>query len=438
MKTQTQLRLSIPTLVLLLASLLIGPAAGVRAQDGGLTSEAATLELAAPATALGTAFTYQGQLKEGSNPANGAYDFQFKLFDALSGGAQVGSTVVKNDLAVSGGLFTTELDFGAAAFDGQARWLQVEVRPGASTGAYTALTPRRALLASPYALFSSSTRGITVGRDGNIGIPNYPQPGFALDVTGAVKAKMLLLNGMAQILPQDNNDLRISALPNQNHLIIKAGGNVGIGTADPTAHLEVLNGTLRVSGSSALGQDSARLVVDTGASYGHNPLELRNDKNGILFKVFGDGRAQTKVLQITGGADLAERFQQTGDALAEPGTVMVIDPANPGHLTVSQTAYDTRVAGIVSGAGDVKPGLTLSQQGVMEGNLTVAMAGRVHARCEAISGPIQPGDLLTTSDLAGHCMKAADRERRDGAILGKAMTGLAEGTGLVLVLVNLQ
>jgi len=139
---------------------------------------------------------------------------------------------------------------------------------------------------------------------------------------------------------------------------------------------------------------------------------------------------------IQGGADLAELFDLSDQS--EPGTLMVIDETNPGQLKASDQAYDTRVAGIVSGAGGVNPGLTLHQDGVLKGDTHVAIAGRVYVKAEAFSTPIKPGDLLTTSSLKGYAMKATDRERAQGAIIGKAMTGLDSGTGLVLVLVNLQ
>jgi hypothetical protein len=150
-----------------------------------------------------------------------------------------------------------------------------------------------------------------------------------------------------------------------------------------------------------------------------------------------NGRTKTNVVEITGGSDLAELFDVSEDK-ADPGTLMIIDAANPGHLTISTRAFDTKVAGIVSGAGGVKPGLTLRQDGVMEGDTHVAIAGRVYVKATAINGAIEPGDLLTTSDVPGHAMKAADPDRSQGAIIGKAMTGLDSGMGLVLVLVNLQ
>jgi hypothetical protein len=94
-------------------------------------------------------------LRSGGAPASGAFDFQFILYTAASDGGQVGATVALEDVAVSNGIFTVALDFGAAAFDGQARWLQVGVRSGASTGAYGTLSPRHPLTAVPYALYAT-------------------------------------------------------------------------------------------------------------------------------------------------------------------------------------------------------------------------------------------------------------------------------------------
>jgi hypothetical protein len=104
--------------------------------------------------ALGSAFTYQGKLKDDSQPANGVYDFQFKLYDALSGGAQVGDSLTKNGVIVTEGLFSVLLDFGAV-FDGSALYLEISVRPGG--GDYTTLDPRQALTAAPYAHYAAQT-----------------------------------------------------------------------------------------------------------------------------------------------------------------------------------------------------------------------------------------------------------------------------------------
>ncbi len=96
-----------------------------------LGQEAEPAALAAPEAALTAAFTYQGSLQASGAPANGPYDFECILYNAASGGSQVGAAVTLEDVPVTNGIFTVSLDFGAVAFDGQARWLEVGVRPGA-------------------------------------------------------------------------------------------------------------------------------------------------------------------------------------------------------------------------------------------------------------------------------------------------------------------
>ena len=144
-----------------------------------------------------------------------------------------------------------------------------------------------------------------------------------------------------------------------------------------------------------------------------------------------------KAITITGGADLAEPFEMSSQEIPE-GAVVIIDRKNPGRLKMSDHAYDTHVAGIVSGAGGINPGIQLKQAGVLEHGRNVALTGRVYALADASAGPIEPGDLLTTSSVPGHAMKVTDHAKAQGAILGKAMGALSEGKGLVLVLVTLQ
>lgn len=114
------------------------------------------------ATALGTGFTYQGRLTDAGSPANGTYDLRFILYDAETAGASVGSTVTKDDVAVANGLFSVDLDFGGAAFNGDARWVEIAVRPGNSSAAHTVLSPRQPISPTPYALFAKAAAGIAV------------------------------------------------------------------------------------------------------------------------------------------------------------------------------------------------------------------------------------------------------------------------------------
>ena len=119
--------------------------------------------------------------------------------------------------------------------------------------------------------------------------------------------------------------------------------------------------------------------------------------------------------------------------------VVSIDPESPGNLVVSNRAYDRKVAGIISGAGGVKPGMLMGQKGSKaDGTRPVALTGRVFCRADASDFHIEPGDLVTTSVTPGHAMKVTDYAKTQGAILGKAMTKLEKGQGLVLVLVSLQ
>jgi len=166
---------------------------------------------------------------------------------------------------------------------------------------------------------------------------------------------------------------------------------------------------------------------------GVGTITLDSDDNG-------DGRITTEELQITGGSDLSEQFDISEvRGTVQPGAVVCIDPENPGKLVVSSSAYDRTVAGIVSGAGGVKPGLLMGQAGTKaDGAHAVALTGRAYCKAHAGNGPIEPGDLITTSDLPGYAMKVTDHNKAQGAIIGKAMTGLENGQGLVLVLVSLQ
>jgi hypothetical protein len=158
---------------LVMLALLAGPSqAG--AQPGLAPSPAA------PIGSLGTGFTYQGRLTTASGPVDGNCDFQFGLWDALAGGAQLGVTQTVSSLAVNAGLFTATLNdagqFGGSAFDGQARWLGIAVRCPAGGGTFTPLTPRQALTAAPYAHHAlSAGTAATTPWSGLTGVPT----GFA-------------------------------------------------------------------------------------------------------------------------------------------------------------------------------------------------------------------------------------------------------------------
>ena len=131
----------------------------------------------APAIDVSSFFTYQGYLLQGGVAVNGSCDFEFRLYNALTAGTQVGPTQPANGQAVSAGRFTALLNFGPSAIDGQARWLQIAVRCPSGSGAFTTLSPRQVLTAAPYALSLRPGAAVNgnVSRTGIINLTNNSQ-----------------------------------------------------------------------------------------------------------------------------------------------------------------------------------------------------------------------------------------------------------------------
>lgn len=120
--------------------------------------------------------------------------------------------------------------------------------------------------------------------------------------------------------------------------------------------------------------------------------------------------------------------------------VVSIDNSQIGRMKITTRPYDKSVAGIISGANGIHPGITLRQKGsVADGEMPIASLGRVWCLCDAdANGPIHTGDMLTTSPIPGHAMKVRSYRKAEGAVIGKAMSSLKSGRGLVLVLVSLK
>lgn len=490
---------------------------------------------------MDTRFTYQGRLNDGGQPARGVYDLQVRLFLDADGTLQTGPDVVVEDVVVNDGLFTTLLDFGAQ-FTGYRNWAEIAVRPGASDGDFTPLTPLQEITAGPVAQFALAPFYTVPGTynlaytNGSVGIGREPGSIVGLDFGLDVSAQAIRLgldgNGGGQLLLVNNfgdNKIYLEGLNGTTDgsasemlftgyaggqipkLTLKGTtteftGNVGIGNSSPTARLDargsgtgtgvygrtdtgygVYGYTTSASVGTAVYADGAQYgvyaksyqgsgaavwavnnsgnaIVGVSAAAGYGSIIgtssaptgyggfFYNSGGGVALRA--DGLFETKTLRILGGADVAEAFEVRGatpatpatDASADaasavaPGMVVVIDPAHPGALRVAAGAYDTKVAGVVSGANGLATGIVLKSEGnsLADGEHAVAMTGRVWCWVDAERGAVQPGDLLTTSPTPGHAMRAADSTRAHGAVLGKAMTPLASGRGLVLVLVNLQ
>jgi hypothetical protein len=141
-------------------------------------------------------------------------------------------------------------------------------------------------------------------------------------------------------------------------------------------------------------------------------------------------------ITLVNAADFAEDFDISIGTTSEPGTVMVLD--DESKLRESFHSYDKRVAGVVSGAGNFKPGLILDKQASQSNRQPIALLGKVFCKVDAQFGPIEVGDLLTTSPTVGHAMRADDPFKAFGAVIGKALRPLAEGQGLIPILIALQ
>jgi N-acetylneuraminic acid mutarotase len=167
------------------------------------------LMVASSAFAQGTAFTYQGQLMDQGTPANGVYDFRFKVFDAVSAGTQVGLVMTSDDVPVHNGLFTVTLDPGTSVFTGAPRWLEIGVRPGSSSGLYVSVLPRHSIAAAPYAIAAGTVTGPINGSailNGTI-TGSQLAPGTVTSALAASGQAGVASGGMVLSLSGDNSAL---------------------------------------------------------------------------------------------------------------------------------------------------------------------------------------------------------------------------------------
>ena len=217
------------------------------------------------ASLLGTALNYQGRLNDGAGAASGGYDFTFTLYDATTGGGQIGSPFATNAVAVSNGLFVVALDFGPGAFTGDARWLEIAVRTNGG-GVFTSLVPRQPLTATPYALYASSAGTATTAATAttaetattaavattassvanNAVTASGIQTGQVVKNLNGLTDQVLLSAGTNVLLRTNGNTLAVSAgpwLPANFTNTWFSGGKVGIGKAPAAGMLDVFDGT---------------------------------------------------------------------------------------------------------------------------------------------------------------------------------------------------
>jgi hypothetical protein len=291
--------------------------------------------------------------------------------------------------------------------------------------------------ADPLDLAGQNNWNLGGGSEGDfrIGNPTYRlKMGVATGGGGAGDCRIYAAGGTSRLVLGSSTKDVLTVL----------GTSVGIGTLTPSQALEVNGNYVLIDGASAA-DGNGPIDAYIGGNGSGSDVQIGSMNSLITTVGFWNtaGGAWMHIacssITINGGADLAEPFAISNpDTEIPQGSVVVIDEQNPGHLKLSEAAYDTRVAGVISGANGVNPGIQMQQQGSLEGGKNVALTGRVYVMADATNGAITPGDLLTTSATPGHAMKVSDHVKAQGAILGKAMTSLKEGKGMVLVLVTLQ
>ena len=222
-------------------------------------------------------------------------------------------------------------------------------------------------------------------------------------------------------------------------------------TGQATIHLDGQQGNIFAGGQGADGDlvlrsttKQDRIRLDAG---GGNIWVGGNGADGdiVLFPSGGDNSTLSQAtIHLNGdsgdivlqNADCAEDFPVENPEVLEPGTVVAI--GKEARLRISDSPYNKRVAGVIAGAGDLKPGIVLGRNRNTSKQLPVALMGRVYCKVDASHGAIEVGDLLTTSSTPGHAMKASDPLQAFGAVIGKALSDLKSGTGLIPVLIALQ
>lgn len=245
-------------------------------------------------------------------------------------------------------------------------------------------------------------------------------------------------NGNEKILLDAANSLNVPFIqikqPDNSiafDLFSKAGSSTGL--VGPRMRFFNLNNEKGVEIRSQEGESNGGSIVIYNIN-GEQTIELDAEYGG-------KGRIFTQELEITGGSDFAENFDisNSSNVIPKPGMLVSIDPDATGKLMLTQDPFDTKIAGVISGANGIESGIFMGQKGsVADGEYPIALSGRVYVYATTENGPIIPGDSLTSSSKTGYAMKVICDDPIQGAVVGKAMSRLKKENGFVLVLINLQ
>ncbi|MBN1350870.1 hypothetical protein JXJ21_15735 [candidate division KSB1 bacterium] len=258
------------------------------------------------------------------------------------------------------------------------------------------------------------------GKSGNIALGGNGVDGdiFVKDKDGKITISM----------DGGTGNLSLGGNGQDGDLLIKSGDG------KETIHLDGDYCKLRLKtkdGNEVISLDGIYGNISIGGNGQDGDILLKNSNGSNTIHL--DGQAGDIILE---NADCAEDFDISENEQIEPGSVVVLN--QEGKLEQNFEAYDKKVAGVISGAGDYRPGVVLDKKPDRNNRKPVAMVGKVYCKVDAQFSPIEVGDLLTTSPTPGHAMKASDSCKAFGAVLGKALKPFQTGKGLIPILVALQ
>lgn len=226
--------------------------------------------------------------------------------------------------------------------------------------------------------------------------------------------------------------------------VSKANGVHGKSTGDGLGSAGVFGEA--IDGPGVSGRSQSSVGVDARTQTGPAALRAVHSGGGLAGDFGGNVHVTRNLIvdadiEVKGNirlanADCAEDFDVAGADAVEAGTVMVL--GSDGALCESRQPYDRRVAGVISGAGDYKPGIVLDKREGVGRRQPLALVGKVYCKVDAGSQPVAVGDLLTTSPTPGHAMATNDPLKSYGAVIGKALRPLASGQGLIPILIALR
>ena len=272
-----------------------------------------------------TAFNFQGRLNDGNLPANGRYDLQFKLFSAIAGGSQVGTTVDRPNLLLINGVFSTTIDFGGSAFTGGDRFIEMSVRPNGSPNPYVILGARQQILSVPYSVRATNAENAQTASDSSS------------------------LGGVAA-----SSYARLNFLNNGN---LQTSGNVGFGTVAPNTRLTLSGGpawtssgwtaSMNMQNASAIGWEANgsgqrfgigqangglhffRTISPFGSTIAPAQIDLGISDNGHLTQPLDRNGAMKAMLAVTANGTIVRCYNGVTGATQNDCGFSVIPIGSP-------------------------------------------------------------------------------------------------------------